>query len=123
MAAPPSRPESTVRASTKGGASPERADGQERSGGKELLAVLEGLQEVLGARESRDSRTGDRLNAIAGFEFKQHLPVIKDSDCDFERHIREFQLILDCHSFGRRGIRPIDQLTVSGRRSRRAAFG
>merc|ERR1712242_297076 len=48
----------------------------------------------------------------AGFKFEQSLPVIKDSDYDFERRVREFQSILDCHSFGRRGIRPYDQLTL-----------
>ena len=37
-----------------------------------------------------DDRTiaTDRMNAIAGFEFKQSLPIIKDSDPDLERHTR-----------------------------------
>ena len=54
----------------------------------------------------------DTMNAIAGFEFKQCLPVIKDVDTDLDRHIREFQSLLDCHTFGKRGVRPYDTLTV-----------
>merc|ERR1712039_469663 len=42
------------------------------------------------------------------------LPVIKDTDTDLDRHIREFQSILDCHTMGRGGggVRPYDALTV-----------
>eukprot|EP00969_Alexandrium_andersonii_P016802 736348-Alexandrium_andersonii.AAC.1 len=40
------------------------------------------------------------------------MPVIKDSDPDFDKHWRNFQPIIDCHSFGRRGVRPLDALTV-----------
>ena len=32
---------------------------------------------------------------LAGIEFKQQLPVIKDSDLDFDRHMREFRSIAD----------------------------
>ena len=66
-----------------------------------------------GARP-RDDRTveTDRFSPIAGFEFKQSPPVIKDSEFDFERHVRETQSILDCHIFGRGVIRPDDQVTV-----------
>ena len=53
-----------------------------------------------------------KTNAIAGFEFKQNLPVIKDTGPDLDRHIREFQSILDCHTFGKRGVTPYDMLTV-----------
>ena len=30
-------------------------------------------------------------NPLAGLEFKQTLPVIEDSDLDFDRHLREFR--------------------------------
>ena len=49
---------------------------------------------------------------ISGFEFKQSLPVIKDNDLDLDRHLREFESLIDCHSFGKRGVRPYDLLTV-----------
>eukprot|EP00969_Alexandrium_andersonii_P207667 9174324-Alexandrium_andersonii.AAC.1 len=45
----------------------------------------------------------DRLNALAGIKFEQTMPVIKDSDPDFDKHWRNFQSIIDCHAFGRRG--------------------
>eukprot|EP00969_Alexandrium_andersonii_P199714 8821164-Alexandrium_andersonii.AAC.1 len=40
------------------------------------------------------------------------MPVIKDSDPDVDKHRRNFQSIIDCHSFGRRGVRPLDVLTA-----------
>eukprot|EP00969_Alexandrium_andersonii_P365069 15465418-Alexandrium_andersonii.AAC.1 len=45
----------------------------------------------------------DRLNALAGIKFEQAMPVIKDSDPDFDKHWRNVQSVIDCHSFGRRG--------------------
>ena len=38
-----------------------------------------------------EARVNDKLNAITGLEFKQSLPVIKDSNPDFEKHWRHFQ--------------------------------
>ena len=50
---------------------------------------------------------------LAGLEFKQTLPVIKDSDLDFDRHLREFRSIVDCYALSRNeGIRPYDLLVV-----------
>ena len=50
---------------------------------------------------------------LAGLEFKQTLPVIKDSDLDFDRHLREFRSIVDCYALNRKeGIRPYDLLVV-----------
>ena len=50
---------------------------------------------------------------LAGLEFKQTLPVIKDSDLDFDRHLREFRSIVDCYALSRKeGIRPYDLLVV-----------
>ena len=54
----------------------------------------------------------DKMNAISGFEFKQSLPVIKDTDPDLDSHLREFHSLIDCHSFGKRGVRPYDMLLV-----------
>eukprot|EP00969_Alexandrium_andersonii_P160100 7073735-Alexandrium_andersonii.AAC.1 len=53
----------------------------------------------------------DRLNALAGIKLEQTMPVLKDTDPEFDRHWRNFQSIGDCHSFGRRGVRPLDALT------------
>ena len=54
----------------------------------------------------------DKMNAISGFEIKQNLPVIKDTDLDLDRHLSEFHSLIDCHSFGKRGVRPYDVLQV-----------
>ncbi len=53
-----------------------------------------------------------KLDALTGLEFKQQLPLLKDADTDFDRHWREVQSIVDCHSFGRRGVRPYDVLMI-----------
>ena len=51
--------------------------------------------------------------SIAGLEFKQQLPVISDSDLDFERHLRDFRSIVDCYALTKRaGVRPYDLLVV-----------
>ena len=52
------------------------------------------------------------MNALAGIKFEQTLPVLKDNDPDFERHWHNAQSIIDCHAFGRRGVRPLDVLVV-----------
>ena len=49
---------------------------------------------------------------MTGLEFKQTLPVIKDCDTDFYRHWRNSKSILDCHSFGRKSVRPYDILVL-----------
>ena len=54
----------------------------------------------------------ENVYSIAGLEFKQNLPVIKDSDTDLGRHIREYQSILDFHTIGKKGVRPYDMLTT-----------
>ena len=90
------------------------------------LEMVKTLQEIQRALQTtpRDSGLLDRLDeedlrdrhenvhSIAGLEFKQNLPVIKDTDTDLDRHIREYQSILDCHTIGRKGVRPYDMLTV-----------
>ena len=54
----------------------------------------------------------DQIQALAGLEFKYNLPVIKDTDMDLERHIREYQSVLDCHATNKKGVRAYDRLTV-----------
>ena len=39
-----------------------------------------------GERSSSPTREADKINALAGLEFKQNLPVLQDSDPDFEAH-------------------------------------
>ena len=58
------------------------------------------------------SRETDKVNALARLEFRQQLPQLNDSDVDFDKHWMQFQSILDCHSFGRKGVRPMDVLLV-----------
>ena len=39
--------------------------------------------------------------------------MIKDSELDFDRHLREFRSIVDCYALSRKeGIRPYDLLVV-----------
>lgn len=62
-------------------------------------------------RGGEDHRAGP-VHAIDGLELKQQLPVITDSNPDMDKHIMEFQSILDCQTFGRKRDRPIDVLHV-----------
>lgn len=50
--------------------------------------------------EGKNIAVPDKMNTIACFEFKQQLPVIKDSDPGMERHTNEFQSLLGCLSIG-----------------------
>lgn len=45
-----------------------------------------------------------RVNAIAGLEFKQQLPIVKDCKPDMDKHIMEVHSVLDCQTFGRAGL-------------------
>ena len=57
--------------------------------------------------------TASRGSPLAGLEFKQSLPVIRDSDLDLEKHLREFRGIVDCYALtGNQGIRAYDLLVV-----------
>ena len=66
----------------------------------------------------RDSSPGSRRESyrggsgIAGLEFKQSLPIFKDTDTDFDRHYRHFQSIVDCRSVSRGVITPLEVLTL-----------
>ncbi len=61
--------------------------------GKILQALKETQREArLGDPDDRDhQRRVDKVNALAGLEFKQQLPVLKDSDTDFDKHWRRFR--------------------------------
>ena len=89
------------------------------------LEMVKTLQEIQKALQTpRDTGRLGRLDeeevkerhdsaySIAGLEFKQSLPAIKDSDTDLDRHIREYQSILDCHTIGKKRVRPYDMLSV-----------
>ena len=74
---------------------------QELSRSQEKLAQQQGQATKL--TEGDDMAVTDKMNAITGFEFKQNLPVIKDTEPDLENHLREFRSLIDCHTFGKRG--------------------
>ena len=59
-----------------------------------------------------EERINDKLNALTGLEYKQTLPVIKDTDPDWDKRYRQFKSIIDCHAFGRRGVRPYDVILL-----------
>ena len=52
----------------------------------------------------------DKVSALVGIKFERSVPILKDSDADFDTHWRLFQSLLDCHSFGRTAVWPIDAL-------------
>ncbi len=57
--------------------------------------------------------THGRSSPLAGLEFKQALPIIKDSDLDLQRRMREFRAIIDRRALARQaGVRPYDILVV-----------
>ena len=74
--------------------------------GVELVQAHKSVPEVLReslqgiSRPDDAAQATDKLNAIAGFKFEQSLPVIKDSDYDFEWHVREFPVYSSLSQFG-----------------------
>ena len=61
------------------------------------------------AGRSDDARMEDKVNAIAGIKFEKKLPVIKDTDLNLDRHLREFDNVLRLHAHGRTAIRDMDR--------------
>ncbi len=54
-----------------------------------------------------------RGSPLASLEFKQSSPVIKDSDFEFDKHLRQFRAIVDCYALTRQeGVRFYDLLVV-----------
>ena len=74
--------------------------------------LVELLAKNLAPSSADEPRVDDKLNALTGLKFDLQLPVLKDSDVDFARHWRNFKSIIDCHAYGRKGVRPLDMLTV-----------
>ena len=74
------------------------------------LQILELMKDFRESRKTSPSPAGaksmtaDEIAALvqrggsplAGLDFKQTLPTIKDSDLDLDRHLREFRGIVDC---------------------------
>ena len=62
-----------------------------------MLRLIRAAQSQMKDHQSK-SHSADEIsvlaqrggNPLARLEFKQNLPVIKDSDLDFDRHMREF---------------------------------
>ena len=61
------------------------------------------------AVRSEEARYEDKVNAIAGIKFEKKLPVIKDTDLNLDRHLREFDNVLRLHTHGRIAVRPMDR--------------
>ena len=84
----------------------------------EMIKVLRDVTETnkVLAQQPRPAaeppEAAERVSAISGLEYKQNLPIIKDLDTNLDKHIREFQSILDCHTLGKKGIRAYDMLTL-----------
>ena len=60
---------------------------------KEITKINASLGEQRGASRSvqgrNDFAVSDMASALTGIQFKQSLPVVKDSDVDLERDLRE----------------------------------
>ena len=59
-----------------------------------------------------DDRVRDKLNALTGLKFDQAIPVLRDTDPDWDRYFRQFMSVIHCHSYGRRGVRPYDVVVL-----------
>ena len=79
---------------------------------KEVTETNRALIQQPRASPQESAEPVERVGAITGLEYKQNLPVIKDTDTNLERHVREFQSILDCHTVGKKGVRPYAMLSV-----------
>ncbi len=62
---------------------------------KILRSVEEGHQDAPLRNEEIAALVANRGSPLAGLECKPSLPVIQDSDLDFERHLRELTAIVD----------------------------
>ncbi len=90
----------------------------------QLLEIIKDFREQMEVSHSSTGPRGlttDEISAItqrggsplAGLEFKQTLPVMKDSDLYLERHLRDLRGIVDLYAMNRKeGSRPYDLLVV-----------
>ena len=60
------------------------------------------------SKDVNEAKYTDKANALVGIKFEQTLPIIKDSDPDFDTHWRRYYSAIQAHSFGRQGVRPWD---------------
>ena len=86
---------------------PERA-GDESLAKSLLEAVMDGQAKMVAMMADR----GEGGAPLTGLDVKQNLPVIKDADPDIDKHVKEFQSVLDCQAVGRRKVRPYDKLSL-----------
>ena len=63
-----------------------------------LSSAMAKLTEQLDKGGDTKSRDEDKCNAIIGLKFDQSLPILKDSDVNFEDHWLNFTSILEMHS-------------------------
>jgi hypothetical protein len=86
-----------------------------------MLGLIRAMQTQMNAPPPQKSLSADEISVLvnrggsplAGLEFKQALPVIKDSDLDFDRPMREFRSIVDCYAMNKsQGVRPYDLLVI-----------
>ena len=55
-----------------------------------VKSIVERDPSAAGTGDDDRAVATDRMNAIAGFEFKQSLPIIKESDPHMERHVKTY---------------------------------
>ncbi len=61
-------------------------------------------------KEEGEVYRSEKLQAISGLDFKRPLPQISDSDPDLDKYDLEFDLAVECYSYGGRPLREIDKL-------------
>ena len=62
--------------------------------------------------ESCMAMSGDKLQALAGVDFKRSVPTIRDEDPDLHKLDREYDNMVACCSYGTRKWRDLDILQI-----------
>ena len=77
-----------------------------------FAAAIDAFAKAASRGHSDDEGHHDRVHAITGIKIEAQIPVLQDWDMDLDRHLAEFQNVLDCHASGRRSrVRDWDKLT------------